>query len=244
MTQLMARSPALMGNQNFESYTDFAWYITNHEWSSILTTTGAAATISTTSGLQAGGWAKLTTGTTATANGESGVSGVNKIFLPASNKPLYFEASVTTTEANATNLGFCAGFSSAHAAGALIDTTGGLVVAGGTWVQFYKDLNSQNIYVACSVATTQQATKTSTTVPAAATNFVFGIEIVPISSTVADVTYTINGVQAKDNTSLLPVKHQWVYTSAIAMSAGVNTKGFSTTNEVTYVDYIYGGQKR
>ena len=210
---------------------NFLWYISPHLWTSVLTDSGTVALLTT----HGGGITLNPSDGTVTNNDEAYVSFTNKNIVPTSQKPIVFQASVQFTEGNTDDANIYVGLSSTGAANALQDDGAG-PPASYSGLGFFKVDGGTNWNVEASVGGTQ------TTVELTAINSLnkkantaggsakqtLRIEFIPISSTLAQVLFYIDGVCVYDM--------QWTYTSVVAMAPTFGIKnGADTTVEALNV---------
>ena len=102
----------------FGVFDDFPWYISPHQWTSVLTDSGTA---SITAGGAGGVLAIVNSDGTVADNDEAYIYTTNSIFKPAANKPLYAEALVQFTEANTDDANVAFGLASSVAADLIVE---------------------------------------------------------------------------------------------------------------------------
>lgn len=221
---------------------DFAWYISPHLWTAVLTDSGTV-TIDTT---KPGGVILIhpSDGTVAD-NDESYLAHTNALFTVTAGLPIKFDARILFAEAATDDANLIIGLSSTSAANTLQDDGAG-PPANYSGVVFFK-VDGQT-YWQCEVSngTTQQTfalTANSRLVgpsdmTAGSTAYQrLSFEINPKTSTTADIVWCIDGqpvAEVKD----------WVYTSISAMKAIVGIKNGGSTEDLLYVDYVYVTQVR
>ncbi len=177
--------------------------------------------------------------TDSTLNREVYVKGSHQLFTFAANQPMMCEAFLQYSEANTNKANIAFGFMSSVGAASMQDNTGepktnfsGAVI--------YKVPGGTQWKTCSSIGTTQTVSQSDTTAGGSA--YVrLRIEVMPVSSTLAEVTYYVNGIQLKTSggrpgTSL--IKDQMTYTGALSMAVFMCCKNGSTTAESLLVDYV------
>jgi hypothetical protein len=195
------------------------------------------------SGLDAvSGQVSLLTGNNAD-NQECYLTTTKENFLIAANKPILFEAMVKYTEANTDDANVMIGLADAVGADTIVDNGAGpktsfsgaafFKVDGGTnWKTITSIGATQNIV---SLTALNSLDKTLHTAGGGAWTR-FRIEIQPVSSTEAEVSFFIDDSLVQRETI--------TYTGATEMQAFVGVKAGGTNNETVYVDYIQCWQTR
>ncbi len=212
-------------------HDDFRTFVTGGEFTSLVADSGSSVAAGDTEN----GVVALTTG--ATDNNEAALFTTKKIFLVGDDKPHYFETYLKLTEAATNAANIFAGFSSVLGANQMVDTAGG-PAASMSGAFFYKLEGTLTWAIGVSIGSTQTlATLTAQNsfnkiAQTTGTAFVkLAIEILPKTSTVADVIFKINDKVVYKITD-------WTYTSAAAMYAGAYVKAGSGSSEVLNVDYV------
>lgn len=219
---------------------DFYAYSSGQLWTSVLTDSGSAA-----AGDAAGGVLDLipSDGTVAD-NDEAYVKTTKEVFKIANQKTIIGEARVAWTEANTDDANVLVGFLDAIAANSLQDNGAGPPASYSGAVFFKADGDT-----VWSVEVSDGATQWTAQLTAA--NSLDGvaktcgagtfqelrIEIVPYSSTKADVSFWIDGV-------LVYKKKDATYASATEMNFGFGVKNGGANNEDLKVDYADAWQLR
>lgn len=219
----------------FDDFTDYTSAASNGVagWTTV---TGGSGTVSC--GDLLGGQINLLP-TDSTTNREVYVRSTRQVWKFSSTGSMCCEALLQFSEANTNKANIAFGFMSGVAAASMADTTGepkssfsGAViykVPGGT------------VWKTCSSLGTTQTVNTSDTTAGGSSFQRLRIEIMPLSSTLAEVTYFVDGVQLKTTggrPGTTQIKDQLTYTGAIAMGLFVMCKNGSTTPESLFVDYI------
>lgn len=210
---------------------NFLWFISPHQWTATLTDTGSVTPLTT----HGGGVALTPSDGTVADNDEAYIGWTNKNLVPTNLKPIIFQTVIQFVEGNTDDVNVIAGLMSTSAADALLDNGGG-PPASYSGLVFFKVDGDTVWQVETSVAGVQTTTRLSNTNSLDGTTRTAGgsarqtlrIEFIPISSTLADVLFYIDGV--------LVAKHAWTYTSAAALSPVLGLKnGAATTVETLNV---------
>ncbi len=188
----------------------------------------------------------------ATDNDELYFNTLIQPFLIASGKPMFFEIRLNAAElATSTNNVMVGFLSGATAANQLLDNGGG-PVASATMAVIYK-IDGGTVWrcrsqVGAAVGQTDTISQQSSTPAASGTYSTLRIEVQPISSTVAEVAYSmsdgVTGMAQMTDANNNPIKHQLVYTNAVACGAFFGCKTGAANAEVLLVDYVTAWQKR
>jgi hypothetical protein len=229
---------ALLKRRTFGLFDDFAYYVSTDLW----TTVADGATVAA-SALE-GGILTLTGDTT--LNDEVNVATTLACFKFVSSNPLMCELFVQYSEANTNKMNFGFGFTSAGgSADMLVDTTGE-PAASFSGAIIYKVPGGTQWKTCSSLGSTQTKNQSDTTAGGTAYQRL-QIVVEPVSSTIAEVTYYVDGIQLKTTggrpgTTL--IKDQLTYTSAVVMNLWFGLKQGSTTAEAAAVDYAAAEQLR
>lgn len=241
MSKLLGPFPRWMNERSIHQiWDDFDQFVTGDLWTTVASNSGTVVI-----GDAANGRITLNpSDCTVVDNDETYLKSNKETFLFANNKPLLFEARVQFTEGNTDDVNIIVGLKDAVAADSILDNGAG-PAASYTGALFYK-VDGQTVWeVETSVAgtqTTTQLTAANSLTKAAVTaggssDQVLRIEFEPISSTQANVMFSVNGV--------LVAKHLYTYTNATEMQVCLGVKnGAATTVEALVVDYVYCGQAR
>lgn len=227
----------LLGRRIFGFFDDFFHFVTADLWTSLAADSGASVAV----GDAAGGIVVLTTG--GTNNNEAYLKNTKEIFKFAEDKPILFEARIQYAEANTDDANVCLGLMDAVGADSILDDGGG-PKASYSGAVFFKVDGGTRWNVESSLAGTQTTTELSATnsldklakTAGGSSYQTFRIEVLPINSTEAEVSFYIDGV--------LVAKHSLTYTSATEMMAFVGVKAGGANSEVVSVDYAAGYQLR
>ncbi len=218
-------------------FEDFDQFVTGDRFTDTSADTGAAvANVDA-----AGGTVTLTTG--GTDNNECYLLSTKELFLFAADKPILFECRSKYTEANTDDANIFQGLMNAVAADSILDDGAG-PKASFSGVGFYKVDGGTRWQCISSLGTTRTTTDLTAALSldklaktaGGGSYQLFRIEVVPISSTVAEVCFYIDDA--------LVAKHSLTYTSATEMNAAIGVKAGGANSEVVTVDYISCWQKR
>lgn len=227
----------LLGRRQHGFFEDFQHFVTGDRFTDTSADTGAAVAMTDA----AGGVVTLTTG--GTDNNECYLLTTKEVFLIADGKPIFFEARIKYTEANTDDANVALGLMNAVAADSILDDGAGpaasysgavlFKVDGGTVWNAESSLAGTQTTTALSAANSlDRLAKT----PGGGSWQTIRIEIVPFSTTEADVNFFIDGVHV--------AKHALTYTSATEMMAFVGVKAGGANSEVVSVDYVSAYQVR
>lgn len=219
-------------------FEDFNHYTTAEDFTTVASDSGTIAHTDA-----AGGVIQiLPSDSSRVDNDETYLKGTAETFKFANNKPIFFEALVQFTEAATDDANVIVGLKDAVAADTLLDDGGG-PAASYSGVVFFKVDGGTKWNVESSLAGTQITTLTEVTAGGAAYQRL-RIEVIPVSSTIAEVTFFIDGVACRDANGVT-IKHSLTYTSATEMQICIGMKqGSSTVIESLLVDYVMAFQKR
>lgn len=223
------------------SFQDWNYYASGNEYTTTTAGSGAASVGSGADGI-------LTySPTDSTQNREVYVATTNAIFAITANKALMCEFMIQYTEQNTNQAIIAVGFGSGVGSAYMQNTTGA-PPSSFTGAIIYKTPGSLVWQTCSSVGSTQNLnTSTQTTQPANNAYQILRIEIMPVSSTIAEVTYYVNDVQlllAGGRPGQNYIKDQLTYTGAAAMQLFGCCKNGSTTPEQLKEDYRFWEQKR
>ena len=170
-------------------------------------------------------------------NDEKYLHTIKEYFKVAAGKPIYFEARVAFTEGAVNKAAILVGLMDAPGADALVDTEGG-PKASYSGVVFWKVAGTLLLSAEASIAAVQTPiVMASAPAHVSATHAKYGILIVPVSATKANVYLFINGTLVGSIT-------EWTYTGATEMGLIVGVKSDGSAEETALVDYIRCRQAR
>ena len=234
---LLEMPDKLLKRRTHSIFDDFYHYVTGDDFTTVASDSGTVADSDAVGGVLVVTPSDGSVGD----NDESYVKTTQEVFLIAANKPLVAEARLKFTEANTDDANVFFGVKDAIAADTLLDNGGGMATSfSGACI--YK-VDGGTVWKCISSKSTTQTISTSTTTAGGAYQ-TLRVEITPVSSTLAEVTFWVDGVQLIDSTSLKPIKHTMTYTSATEMNLGAGVKNGDTNLETLYIDYIAAAQLR
>lgn len=225
----------LLNRRTCELFDDFLSYASGA--TSLWTTTaGGSATATVGAGL--GGLLTLSA-VDSVDNREIYVATTASLFSFAANKPFMAEAYIQYAEANTNAANIAFGFMSSVGA-ASIQNDGAGPKSSYSGAVLYKVDGGTQWKTQSSVGTTQTTNQSDTT--AGGSSYVrLRVEVVPISSTLAEVTYFVDGVQLKTASGRpgqTKIKDQLTYTGSTNMQLFLCLKNGTTTPESMIVDYV------
>lgn len=223
-------------------FDDFQEYVSaasnGSGWTTVTAGAGAA-----TVGDTLGGVITLAP-TDSTTNREVYIKSTHQHWLFSNNRPFMGEAFIQYSEANTNKANIAFGFMSGVGAASMADTTGE-PKASFSGAVIYKVPGGTVWKCASSVGTVMGGAggvaQVSDTTAGGSSYVRLSIEVMPISSTIAEVTYFVDGVQLKTSggrPGQTKIKDELTYTSALQMSIFVMCKNGSTTPESLLVDYV------
>lgn len=210
---------------------DFNWYVTAHQFASVLTDTGTAAV-----GDAANGVITLTCSDGSIAdNDEAYLKSAAETFLFAADKPISFAARVKLTETTATEANIIVGLKDAVAANTLQDDGAG-PPASYSGIVFFKVDGGSVWQAEASVAGTQVTDTSAGTFTSGAWHDL-RIDWVSTSSTAGLANFYVDGVLGAS------IAH--TFTSGTEMQVCLGAKnGNGSNNMALLVDYVKVRQKR
>jgi hypothetical protein len=222
-------------------FDDFLWFVTAHQWTSVLTDSGTASVGDAKNGVLA----LVASDGTVADNDEAYVKSTQEVFLIAADKPILAEARVQFSEANTDDANVFFGIMDAIGANTLVDDGGGLK-ASFSGAAIYK-VDGGTVWKCVSSLAGVQTVSTSTKAAGGTAYQTLRIEISPVSSTVAEVTFWVDGLPLYDAAILgrqVQIKHLVTYTGATEMTVGAGVKNGGANLETLNVDYIGAFQVR
>lgn len=157
-----------------------------------------------------------------------------ELFKFLDNKPIVCEIFSQFTEANTDDANVMFGLMDGVAADSLADDGAGPKSSYSGCV-FYK-VDGGTVWVCESSLSTTQITNTTKTTAGGSSFQRLRIEVQPVSSTEAVITFFIDGAQARDTSTNLPISHRLTYTSATEMQLVAAVKNGSTNVETLNID--------
>jgi hypothetical protein len=217
---------------------DFYELVTGDTWTTLVADSGTAVTVNDAAG------GTITLSTSATDNDEVAVKTTKEVFLFAADKPLRIAGRLKYSEAATDDANVYFGTMNALAADSMVDDGAG-PKANCSAVGFFKVDGGLNWQVLASLGTTQTKVELTAANSLDKVAHVAGstayqelvIEVLPKTSTKADICYFIDGVPVYKITD-------WTFTSATEMNLGIYVKAGGATDETLTVDYIQGHQLR
>jgi hypothetical protein len=176
-------------------------------------------------------------------NDEAYLATPNEVYKLAAGKPMLLRALIQFTEANTSAANIAAGFQNAVGANSILDNGAGLKVSGDT-IGIYK-VDGGTVWKCVSVSNGGTATVSTSTKTAGGSSFQdLQIEVIPYTSALAQVVFSVDGVRLIDATSAKEIVHTVAYASATELQAFLGVKNGSTTLETLVADYFGAWQKR
>lgn len=217
-------------------WNDFINFTTAQDgWSSL----AADTTVTVTAGDAAHGI--LAIDISNTDENEGSVFTTKEVFKFADKKTMVFETKIGFTAATTANV--AVGFTDAVGANLMQDAGAG-PKASGSMAIIYRQDDAGTKWRCRSQIGAAVGKSDSLSSTAAGGDQVLKIEVKPVSSTVAEITYWCDGVQLKDDTTGVAIKHLLTYTNATEMQAFVYAKTGGSAALVVNVDYIAASQLR
>jgi hypothetical protein len=195
----------------------------------------------------------LTIATGGSANNEAWVATTRKNWLMQSNRPLLYECRLNYTEANTNTCAIFAGFSSAFAAGLLVDTTLVPKTTTMSTVGIWKSTGDTVWRALTQIGTAQTVSTSIESTQLAGVDQILRIEVKVVGSNVevdflvgqadttggADSAFPVGFQQLREGSSGFqkPIKHRVAYAGAVKMGAGVFVKTGSANVETVTLDY-------
>lgn len=180
---------------------------------------------------------------TAGDNDEIYLASSSELFKFLNDKPIIAEAAIQFSEANTDDANIAFGLADAVAANTIVDDGAGMK-ASFDGACIYKVDGGTKWKCVSSKATTQTITTSSTTAGGSSYQ-VLRIEVRPVSSSIAEVTYFVDGSILRDETYNKPIKHTIDFTSSpTEMQVFVGAKNGGTNAESLLVDRLGAWQLR
>ena len=224
---------AVFDIQLYHGFVDhFSQYVSGDLWTLTSADSGTAAI-----GDAAGGIMTITGGDgTAADNDEAYLHTTKEIFLIAAGKPLHFRSLLKYTEVSTNTSNIIAGTMNAISANSLVDNGAGPKTdfSGAAFFKVDGGLNWNVIYSDGTTQTKAELTATnsltrSAKLGASAAYQLLEIDIIPKTSTLVDVIFSIDG-------STVYKMMDRTYASATEMMAGMGAKNGTTSNASVLVD--------
>lgn len=173
-------------------------------------------------------------------NDEIYLSSVIELFKFVEDKPIYAEALIQFTEANTDDANVCFGLMDGVAANAIQDDGAG-PKSSYSGAVIYKVDGGTKWNCETSLAASQTTTASQHTAGGSSYQRL-GIECLPVSSTIMEVAFFLDGQQMLDANGK-PIKHAFTYTSATDMNLFIGAKNGSANNETVNVKSIGAFQR-
>lgn len=211
------------------TFSHFDSYVSGDEFTLVATDSGTAAV-----GDAAGGILTISASDVTEAdNDEAYIKGSYEIFKFAANKPLVFEARVKGVSDTIAETNYIVGIKDAVAANTLQDNGAGPAASYSGAVFFAVDGGSY--WVCESSIGASQTTVTTTTSFAGGVYQKLRIEFRPLTSTVGEVHFFIDGVEVGLNNG---VAHRVSFASATEMQICLGVKAGKADTQTLLVDYV------
>ncbi len=227
-TKLVELPIMIRDRRHFTVGDDFTEYTTGGRWTSV--TTGSA-TIAAGDG--PGGILTISA-IDSTNNRDVYIKLTNQVFKFQSGAPLIAEARIQYTEANTNSCNIIFGFMDTVGANSLVDDGAGPKTSYSGAVIFKVDggvTGTPTWKTQSSLAAVQTTTLTSTGANGSAYQ-TLRIECKPVSSTLLEVSYFVDGRPLKDSVFNKVIKDIVTYTGAVNMGLVLGLKNGSTSAEV------------
>lgn len=225
-------------------------YVSGDRWTPVVADSSSASTLVLVNKTLPNGILSITQD--ATDNDEIYFQTTVMPFLIAAGKPMFCEIRLLAAELATDDANVCFGFQSgAAAANDLLDDGAG-PKASATQAIIYK-LDGSTVWscrsqIGSAVGRTTTVSQHQSAPLSAGLYSTLRVEVNPISSTIAEVIFSIddgvNGMRQMLDANGYPIKHQLVYTNAVACGVFFGHKNGSATADVLLVDYVCGYQKR
>lgn len=216
---------------------DFCFYSDGDQWTKLAADGGSSVAAGDSS------YVVLTTG--GTDNNEAMVKTTKKNFTITANKQIVGDFLIQYSEANTDDANIFVGFSSAAAANLMVDDGAGPATNMSAFGIFKVD--GGTVWKVISSIGTSQTITTSGTTAGGSTAQHLRVECLPVSSTVCEVTFYVDGkplYDASQTSRNVPIKHSFTYTGAAAMNGVAYVKAGGSNSEVLNLDYAFLAQVR
>lgn len=232
----VARFPqSLVEKDNLTFLDQFTHYASGDLWTNLAADVGVTAP---NVGDEVGGVVTMATG--ATDNNEVGFATTNALFQVAVGKPLWCEGLVRFVEANVDDANVAFGFTDVFGANLLLDNGGGPKVTGNHFLLYKVDGGT---VWRCQSRNGSQVTDSISTATAGGTTYqTLRVEIVELSTTQVDVTYSVDGVRLKDDQGRDIVHRVNIAGSLLLDFVPAYIKAGGAISETLKVNYAAPGQ--
>lgn len=242
----LARHPEdRFSRDEFSFFDEFNYYVDADLWTKLVET-------GTTVAHEGPGRSRLKIEATTTDNNEAGVFTTNELFKFVADKAIVAEARIEYAEAATDDANVAFGFADAAGANLVTDNGAGITatdalliykVDGGTKWKAHSEINgaaNRGGHGSSSAPTALTQSETTAGGTAAQT---LRMEAIPVSGTVYEVRYYVDGVALKDANGII-IQHGIELGTATDMDLGVYLKTGGAQTETVFVDYIYAAQVR
>ncbi len=233
------QSDRWLKRDSFIGMEDFEYYATGGLWTSVVEGSATIAVTDADNGI-------LTmSGIDSTDNRELYLKQTTSMFTFAANIGFSVEFYIQFTEGNTSAQNLAFGLANGVANDLLVDNGAGMKTSG-SFAAIYKVDGSTVWKTGSSVGSTQNLS-TSTKTAGGSAYQVLRIDVMPVSATIAEITYYVNDIQllaSGGRPGQNQIKDQLTYTGAAAMQIFAGMKQGSTTAETCKIDYIAWGKKR
>lgn len=238
MNLLLVPPDASTIHESFGSFSDFDFYTTTDEFTTLVSDSGTVAVSDAVGGIVT---VTPSDGTVAD-NDEGYIKGTKEIFKFADGKPILFEARLQFTEANTDDANVIAGMWNAVAANDLADNGAG-VRANFYGFAIYKVDGGTKWKFTSSMGTTQSTNTSSLTAGGSSYQKVRVTVECPTSTEVVITPY-VDDVKLIDGTTGLAISHRLTISSSTEMQLCAGVKNGDTNLETLLVDYLGAWQRR
>lgn len=229
-------TPPLGNLDTVHIWDDFFWFVTAHQWTSLVADTTPTVTV----GDAANGVAVLFTDTT--DNNEVALRSTAELFKIGTNRQIYGRCKLQYAENDTNKANVLFGFYSAMAANTLADNGAG-PRASGDALAIYK-VDGGTVWRCLSMCNGTQTITASTKTAGGSTAQVLEIVANDWDGVSMQVSFKVDGEYLRDSTGAI-IKHTVAIASATEMHIGVYVKtGGGAGGETVNVDNIYGAQTR
>ena len=236
--RLLTHPRALVEKDQIGVFDDFLWFVTAHQWTSVLTDTGTAAV-----GDSANGIVVLTPSDgTVADNDEAYLKSTAEVFKFATQRAIYGECLLQFTEANTDDANVFFGFLDNIAANTIVDDGAGLKTSF-SGAAIYK-VDGGTVWRCVTSNGSSQSVTISTKTAGGSSYQRLRIELREVDGTNMEVTFFVDDQPLLDSNYRRPIKHNVAIASATEMQVGCGVKNGSTNLETLNVDYIAAYQLR
>lgn len=238
MTKRLIASDMMTRKGQAEIDDDFHWYISPHLWTSLATDSGTSVNPTISSSVGGVNYCF----TAATDNNEASFCTTNEVFKILDGRPMVFLSRLKFIEANTDDANVAFGVADTFGANLLVDNGAGPKTSF-SGALIYK-VDGGTVWKCVSSIGTTQTISTSTQTAGGTSWQQLRVEISPVTSTVAEVSFWVDDKMLVDSTSLKPIKHNVTYTNGVAMALGCYVKAGGSNAEILAVDYVKAASGR